>query len=153
MVRRMCAVLLAVVLMLSASALAEQAVRELSGYYDRDIAAAAAEIGELSYAAGDEFRDNYENDQMALRGRDGKVAVIELKAGIGPFTLCGVSAGMGRDEVKALFTGYPKLWEFAEEVGYTIVENKQDEIESLTLVVFFDESGRVDGAWYRNAEG
>jgi len=154
-------ILLLALAMIAANALAEaefaavadvNEAKELSALYGRNIADAAAEVGGLSYKSGDEFDDNYENDCVALRGRGGAVALIELKAGKGPYALCGVRTGMARGDAMALFTGYTLLWEYDEEVAFTIVENKQDEIESLTLVIFFDEDGRVNGAWYRNAE-
>lgn len=141
--------LIIIAALLCVSCLAESAGRELSGYYGKDIAQAAAEIGGLEYAAGEEYADNYLSDAVALRGNGGKVAVIELKNAPGGDSLCGVRVGMARKDVEALMDGCPQLWQYDEEIAYTVRADAQDELNNETLVVFFDELGLVDGAWYR----
>ena len=138
---------LVIVLLLLAAAFAEGSGRELSGYYGKDIAEAANELGGLTYSAGGEFDDNYVSDALALRGTGGKVTFIDLKAG--PDSLCGVSVGMTREDAQALMEGCPKLWEYDEEVAWITRADAQNELNSETLVAFFDEDGRVSGAWYR----
>ena len=139
--------------LLLAAAGAETAGRELSEYYGQDIAQAAEALGGLSFWAGDEFAENYECDTLALRGNGGKVADIELKAVPGPDSLCGVTVGMARSDVLALMNGHPLLWEYDEEVAYIVREDTQNELNSETLVVFFDEDAAVNGAWYRASAG
>lgn len=141
------ALILALALLTSA-ALAEG--RELSGYFGKDIKSAAEEIGGLTYAEGTEFKDNYTGDALALRG-DGTVRVIELKDAPGGDSLCGVSVGMARKDVQALMTGCPMPWEYDEEIAWIIRADEKDELNSETLVVFFGEDGRVNGAWYRTS--
>ncbi|MBR0368881.1 MAG: hypothetical protein IJH86_10880 [Clostridia bacterium] len=141
------ALILALALLTSA-ALAEG--RELSGYFGKDIKSAAEEIGGLTYAEGTEFKDNYTGDALALRG-DGTVRVIELKDAPGGDSLCGVSVGMARKDVQALMAGCPMPWEYDEEIAWIIRPDEKDELNSETLVVFFGEDGRVNGAWYRTS--
>ena len=80
---------IAILFMLAASGLAEGAGRELSGYYGKDIAAAAKALGGLTYVEGTEFKDNYVSDTLALRGSGGVVACIELKDAPTGDSLCG----------------------------------------------------------------
>ena len=141
--------LLIIAVILCAACLAEAAGRELSGYYGQDIAQAAEELGGLTYAAGEEYADNYQSDAVALRGNGGKVAVIELKDAPGGDSLCGVRVGMARRDVEALMDGCPQLWQYDEEIAYTVRADAKDELNNETLVVFFDELGLVNGAWYR----
>ena len=149
--KRWIALAAALMLALCAAATAEVAPRELSGYYGGDIRKAAEEIGGLSYSAGAEFADNYESDALALRGNDGKVGLIELKGAPGGDTLCGVSVGMAREDVVKLMEGRPMPWEYAEEVAWIVRADAENELDSETLVVFFDENGKVNGAWYRSS--
>ncbi len=134
--------------LLTTAALAEG--RELSAYFGQDIKSAAEEIGGLTYAEGSEFKDNYTGDALALRG-DGTVRVIELRDAPGGDTLCGVSVGMAREDVEALMTGLPMPWRYDEEIAWIVRADAQNELNSETLVVFFDEDGRVNGAWYRTS--
>ena len=134
--------------LLASVALAEG--RELSGYFGKDIKTAAGEIGGLTYAQGTEFKDNYTGDTLALRG-DGVVRVIELKDAPGGDSLCGVSVGMARKDVQALMAGCPMPWEYDEEIAWIVRADAQNELNSETLVVFFGEDGRVNGAWYRTS--
>lgn len=134
--------------LLTTAALAEG--RELSGYFGKDIKAAAEEIGGLTYAEGTEFRDNYTGDTVALRG-DGTVRLIELKDAPGGDLLCGVSVGMARKDVEALMTGCPMPWCYDEEIAWIVRADAENELNSEMLVVFFDEDGRVNGAWYRTS--
>jgi hypothetical protein len=142
---------LAIALLLAATAFAEGAVRELSAYYGKDIAEAAEAIGGLTYAEGKEFKDNYTSDALALRG-DGSVVCIELREASKGDALCGVSVGMARKDVVSLMEGYPMPWEYDEEIAWIVRADENDELNSETLVVFFDEDGRVNGAWYRTSE-
>ena len=143
--RRVISMLLA--LMTGDSALAE--TLELSEYFGGDIAAAAEAIGGLEYAAGEEFTDNYTGKEVVLRGQDGLVTCIELTEVPGAYTLCGVAAGMARDEVLALMESRPQLWIYDEEVAWTVVSDEENRLLDRVLTVFFDEDGRVSGAWYR----
>lgn len=154
------ALLLALVLMLSAACLAETGIRELSDWYGKDIREAAEALGGLEYAEGTEFRDNYVGDTLALRGKDGKVDCIELLTPTAgavpdltddhvPDALCGVTVGMKRDDVIALMEGMPMPWQYDEEIAWIVRADKENELNSEMLVVFFDEDGKVNGAWYR----
>ncbi len=134
--------------LLTSAAFAEG--RELSGYFGKDIRSAAEEIGGLTYAEGTEFRDNYTGDALALRG-DGTVRLIELKDAPGGDTLCGVSVGMARKDAQALMTGCPMPWEYDEEIAWIVRADEKNELNSELLVVFFDEDGKVNGAWYRTS--
>lgn len=140
---------LALLALLACAAMAESAARELSGYYGQDIARAAEELGGLSFWAGDEYAENYEGETLSLRGNGGLVTDIELKAVPGGDSLCGVTVGMDRRDVEALMTGCPMLWQYDEELAFTVRENAEDELKNENLVVFFDEKGQVNGAWYR----
>lgn len=141
---------LVIALMLSlAAGRAEGSGRELSGYYGQDIAAAAEALGGLDYSEGAEFRDNYVGDALSLRGDGGVVRCIELKDSPEGEALCGVSVGMARGDVLALMEGFPMPWEYDEEIAWIVRADEKDELNSETLVVFFDEDGRVNGAWYR----
>lgn len=140
---------IAIMLMLAAVCLAEGTGRELSGYYGKDIAEAAKALGGLTYAEGTEFRDNYVGDALALRGSDGKVTCIELRDAPSGDSLCGISVGMARKDAEALMDGCPMLWQYDEEVAWIVRADQKNELNSETLVVFFDENGRVNGAWYR----
>ena len=142
---------LAIALLLMATALAEGASRELTDYYGKDIAEAAQALGGLTYAEGKEFKDNYTSDALALRG-DGLVSCIELREASKDETLCGVSVGMTRKKVTSLMEGYPMPWEYDEEIAWIVRADEEDELNSETLVVFFDENGKVNGAWYRSSE-
>jgi len=152
--------MLALALALSAACLAEAGNRELSQWYGQDIRAAAEALGGLEYIEGTEFRDNYVGDTLALRGKDGKVDCIELKpapeAAVPDLTddrvpdaLCGVTVGMKREDVTALMEGMPMPWQYDEEIAWIVRADKENELNSEMLVVFFDEDGRVNGAWYR----
>ena len=143
--------LMTALILLCAMATAETALRELSDYYGQDIAQAAAALGGLTFRAGDEFAENYEGDALVLRGNGGKVTDIELKGVAGPDSLCGVTVGMARDDVKALMSACPMLWEYDEELAYIVREDTKNELNSETLVVFFDEDAKVNGAWYRSS--
>lgn len=134
-------------LLLFATALAEGEARELSGYFGKDIAQAAETLGGLNRSEGTEFKDNYASDALALRGSDGKVRLIELNGG--GDSLCGVTVGMARKDVLKLMEGCPMLWQYDEEVAWIVRADAQNELNSETLVVFFDEKGKVEGAWYR----
>ena len=141
--------LMAALALLCAVAAAETAGRELSEYYGQDIVRAAEALGGLSFQAGDEFAQNYEDAALVLRGNGGKVTDIELKGVAGPDSLCGVTVGMARDDVKALMSACPMLWEYDEELAFLVREDTKDALNSETLVVFFDEDAKVNGAWYR----
>lgn len=125
--------------------------RELSAYYGGDIAEAAQALGGMTFESGEEFSESYLNDALALRGNDGKVTFIELRAGAGEETLCGVRRGMSREEVLALMEGRSMLWNYDEELAWIIHADPEDRLRDETLVVFFDEAGAVRGAWYRAA--
>ena len=142
-------IMIVMAMMLAMSCLAEGAGRELSGYYGKDIAAAAKELGGLTYAEGTEFRDNYVGDALALRGTDGKVTCIELMDAPSGDSLCGISVGMSRKDAEALMDGCPMLWQYDEEIAWIVRADSQNELNSETLVAFFDEDGKVNGAWYR----
>lgn len=142
---------LAMALMLLATAFAEGADRELSDYYGADIATAAEALGGLTYAEGTEFKDNYTSDALALRGAGGMVTCIELKEASQGYTLCGASVGMERKDVLALMEGKPMLWEYDEEIAWIVRADEENELNSETLVVFFDGDGKVSGAWYRTS--
>ena len=148
--KRCMAVLLSLAMLLSAAALAERV--ELSGCYGGEIAEVAKEIGGLSFSAGEEFDENYDGETLALRGREGRVRCIELKDAPSDFTLCGIAVGMGRDEAERMMAGSPQLWRFDEEIAWIARADSENELDSETLVVFFDEKGRVNGAWYRSSE-
>ena len=151
--KRSMAWVLALVLagLMLAAGLAEGGATELSGYFGKDIAQAAGEIGGLNHSSTDEFRDNYDNDQLALRGNGGKVGFIELKAASQGWSVCGVSVGMARADVQALMDGCPMLWEYDEELAYVVRTDSADATNNETLVVFFDEKGTVNGVWYRTS--
>ena len=149
MLKRLLIALLAL-LMLAWPALAETV--ELSNWYGQPIADAAEAIGGMAYTAGEEFTDNYDGDAVALRGNDGVVKVIELKAGGAGYSLCGVAAGMNHKEVKDLMNGCPILWEYDEEVAFLVKTDPTNELNDVMLVVFFDENFKVNGAWYRDSE-
>ena len=123
--------------------------RELSGYYGGDIAQAAEELGGLTFSASEEYSENYDGPTLTLRGQNGRVTMIELKDAPGGDSLCGVTIGMPRAEVEALMAGCPMLWQYDEEVAFTIRADAENELNSETLVVFLSEEGRVNGAWYR----
>ena len=125
--------------------------RELSGYYGGDIARAAEELGGLTFSAGEEYSENYEGPTLTLRGQGGRVTMIELKDAPGGDTLCGVSVGMARKDVQALMAGCPMPWEYDEEIAWIVRADEKNELNSELLVVFFDEDGRVNGAWYRTS--
>ena len=146
MSKRIASLALALLLALCASGLAEEV--ELSAYYGRDIAEAAREIGGLRYVPDEEFPDIYESDALALRG-DGTVSVIELK-GEG-CALRGVRVGMPRSDALGLLEGEPQLWLYDEEAAYMVADDA-DPSGGVMLVVFFDERGAVDGAWYRSPD-
>ena len=138
-------------LLLLAVCAAESLGRELSGYYGQDIAQAAEALGGLSYSAGEEYAENYVGEAFSLRGNDGKVTFIELRDYPGQDALCGVCIGMARGDVEALMAGCPMLWQYDEELAYTVREDAEDPLNSETLVVFFDEGGKVNGARYRSS--
>lgn len=138
-----------ILFMLAASGLAEGAGRELSGYYGKDIAAAAKALGGLTYVEGTEFKDNYVSDTLALRGSGGVVACIELKDAPTGDSLCGISVGMTQADARALMEGCPMLWQYDEEIAWIVRADQKNELNSETLVAFFDEDGKVNGAWYR----
>jgi len=140
---------IAMALLLAMSCLAEGAGRELSGYYGKDIAEAAKALGGLTYAEGTEFKDNYVGDALALRGTDGVVTCIELMDAPSGDSICGISVGMSRADAKALMDGCPMLWEYDEEIAWITRADQKNELNSETLVAFFDEDGKVNGAWYR----
>ena len=146
MSKRIASLALALLLALCASGLAEEI--ELSAYYGRDIAEAAREIGGLRYVPDEEFPDIYESDALALRG-DGTVSVIELK-GEG-CALRGVRVGMPRSDAFGLLEGEPQLWLYDEEAAYMVADDA-DPSGGVMMVVFFDERGAVDGAWYRSPD-
>ena len=146
--KRLASMLLALLLAVLPAALAEAA--ELSGYYGQDIAQAAEAIGGLTYEAGDEFKDNYTGDGLALRG-DGTVRLIDLTGGADRYALCGVTVGMKRDDALKGLAGYSQLWDYDEEAAFIIVADEADQLNSQTLVLFF-EDGAVSGAWYRSSE-
>ena len=148
--KQMMALALALALCAAMPALAE--VMELSDCYGESISEAAQRIGGLTYESGEEYAENYESDALALRGNGGKVELVELKAEPGEYSLCGVSVGMNRKAVLDLMADNPKLWEYEEEVAYIIQEDKDNLLNSLTLVVFFDEDFLVNGVWYRTSE-
>lgn len=163
--KRWMAIGLALAMMLAFACLAEAGRRELSDWFGQDIRQAAEALDGLTYSEGTEFKDNYVGDGLALRGRDGKVDLIELLApaeGDGataavpditddrmPDALCGVTVGMKREDVLALMAGMPMPWEYDEEIAWIVHADEQDELNSVMLVVFFDEDGKVSGAWYR----
>jgi cobalt-precorrin-5B (C1)-methyltransferase len=92
---------------------------------------------------------NYVGDALALRGSDGKVTCIELRDAPSGDSLCGISVGMARKDAEALMDGCPMLWQYDEEAAWIVRADQKNELNSETLVVFFDENGRVNGAWYR----
>lgn len=143
--------LICAAMLLCAVCAAESEYRELSGWFGADIAEAAEALGGLTYTPGEEFADNYDCDAFTLRGNGGKVIVIELKDFPSQDALCGVHVGMARDEVLELTAGYPMLWEYDEEVAFTARADAENELNSETLVVFLDDGGRVNGAWYRSS--
>ena len=144
--KRWTAALMALMLMaLAAPALAEAA--ELSGYYGQDIAQAAEALGGLEWSRSDEYGDSYDSEKLSLRG-DGTVRLIDLKAG-DDYALCGVTVGMKRDDVLELMKDKNRMWDYDEEVAFTIEADKDDPAASRILVVFFDDNGKVSGAWYR----
>lgn len=147
--KRWMALAVALVLMVTGFAMAEG--RELSGYYGKDIAEAAEALGGLVHEAGTEFKDNYLGDTLALRGNDGVVGFIELKDAPGGDSICGVSVGMARKDVLSLMEGCPMPWEYDEEVAWIVRADEKNELNSEMLVVFFDENGKVNGAWYRSS--
>ena len=110
--------LMVLALMLAAHCLAEGAGRELSGYFGREIAGAAAELGGLSFEAGEEFSENYMSDALALRGNGGVVKLIQLKSGATDDTLCGIKCGMTREEALTLMNGC-KASQIETILGYT----------------------------------
>ena len=138
-------------MLLLAVCAAEGQGRELSTLYGTDIAQAAETVGGLSYSKGGEYAENYVGEALSLRGNDGIVTFIELKDFPGQDALCGVTIGMARADVEALMAGCPMLWQYDEELAYTVREDVEDPLNSETLVVFFDEGGRVNGAWYRSS--
>lgn len=138
--------------MMIAACAAESGGRELSGCYGRDIARAAAELGGLTFSAGEEYADNYEGESLALRGNGGRVTLIELRDAPGGDSLCGVRAGMARKDVEALMGGCPTLWQYDEEVAYLVRTDGENELKNELLVVFYDSLGVVNGAWYRDSE-
>lgn len=144
--KRFASALLALALLLAPAALAE----ELSGWYGQDIAEAAEAVGGLTYAAGEEFPDNYAGGGVALRG-DGKVALIDLEDGAEDRALCGVTVGMKREDALALLSGYTQLWDYDEEAAWMIVPDDVEQTNSQMLVAFFDEDGKVSGLWYRSS--
>ena len=147
MKRRLAMVVLLAIM--AALGLARAEGRELSDYFGRDIVSAAKALGDLTYAEGTEFKDNYVNDALALRGNGGKVTCIELRNARSGDSLCGVSVGMDRKSVKAFFEGFPMPWEYDEEIAWIVRADESNELNSEMLVVFFDENGKVNGAWYR----
>ena len=122
---------------------------ELSGYFGGDIAAAAAEIGDMEFSAGEEYAENYMSDAVALHGDGGVVRFIDLREGDMGDTLCGVKNGMPRSEVEALMDGCPLMWTYDEEMAWLIRADAQDQLKDEILVVFYEEKGSVCGAWYR----
>lgn len=123
--------------------------RELSGYFGQTIATAAAQIGGLTFEAGEEYAESYADDALALRGNGGVVTFIDLKPDNTTDTLCGIRNGMYRNEAQALMEGVPQMWDYPEELAWLIRDNAEDELKDEILVVFFDEDGKVSGAWYR----
>ena len=150
MLKHVIAAALALALLLAQAALAEPA--ELSGWYGQDIAEAAEDIGGLTYAAGEEFKDNYSGEGIALRG-DGTVTLIDVEDDGTRYALCGVTVGMAHADAVALLAGYPVLWDLDEEAAFIIVPDPEEQVNSQTLVLFFDEAGKVGGMWYRSSEG
>ena len=149
--KRWIAILL-LVLSALAMARAETAGRELSEYYGKDIAQAAEALGGLTFSEGDEFEQNYVGDGLALRGDKGLVRLIELRDAPSGDTLCGVGVGMARKDVVKLMEGLPMPWSYDEEIAWIVRPDEQNELNSELLVVFFDENGRVNGAWYRASD-
>lgn len=147
--KRIIGLLLAI--MLCAACLAEGAGRELSGYFGGDIAQAATELGGLTYEPGEEFADNYIGEMVALHGNDGKVCFIALRAENRADTLCGIKNGMKREDAQSLMNGCPQLWDYPEELAWIVRADAANELNDEILVVFFDENGIVNGAWYRNS--
>ena len=123
--------------------------RELSGYFGQPIAQAAEQIGHLSFEVSEEYAENYVGDTFALRGNGGVVTFVDLKPENKLDTLCGIQNGMYRNEAQALMEGVPQIWDYPEELAWLIRDNAEDELKDEILVVFFDEEGRVSGAWYR----
>ena len=138
-------------LLLLAVCAAEGPGRELADFYGTDITQAADALGGLSYSKGEEYADNYACEAFSLRGNGGKVTFIELKDYPGANVLCGIGIGMARSDVETLMAGCPMLWQYDEELAYTVREDAEDPLNSETLVVFFDEGGKVNGAWYRSS--
>ena len=60
-----------------------------------------------------------------------------MKDAPGSDSLCGVTVGMERKDVEALMTGCPMLWQYDEELAFTIRENAENELKNENLVVFF----------------
>lgn len=147
MMKRALAALMALALLTAGQALAE--AMELKDYFGQDIARAAEAIGGLTYASGEEYRDNYEGEDLSLRG-DGTVSLIDLRGG-DDYALCGIAIGMKRDDVLQALKDYARMWEYDEEIAFNVLPDIDKPAASQILVVFFDESGRVSGAWYRAA--
>lgn len=125
--------------------------RELTGYFGGDIARAAEEIGGMEFSAGEEFEANYDGVGVALHGNGGVVTFIDLRPEDVGDTLCGIDNGMSREDAQLLMNGCPMLWDYPEELAWTVREDPKDELNNETLVVFFDEDGKVCGAWYRTS--
>ena len=123
--------------------------RELSGYFGQAIAGAAEQIGGLSFEAGEEYAESYTSAALALRGNGGVVTFIDLRPDDTADTLCGIKNGMYRNEAQAVMEGVPQMWDYPEELAWLIRDNAEDDLKDEILVVFFDEDGRVSGAWYR----
>lgn len=144
--KRMFAALL--MLMLLSTGLAENAVLELSGLLGQDIATAAESIGGLTRSTSDEYAVSYSDERLALRGNGDKVTFIELKPEGGSKSDCalwGITIGMPREDVEALFIDLPTMWTFDEETAYLI---KADGVDAM-FVLFYSAAGKVSGAWYR----
>ena len=134
----------ALMLMLLATGVAEEAARELSAYLGQDIEEAAKEIGALTLSTSDEFEVNYSDAGLSLHGNGGKVQFIELRNAAGECAIKGVSTGMTREAVDARLSGLPELWRYDEEVAYSVEQDG-----GHAMFVIFYENGTVSGAWYR----
>lgn len=127
----------------------EAPYRELAQYFGQDIAQAAEAVGGLTFEAGEEFSESYFSDHLALRGNGGVVTFIDLGPTDTEDQLLGVHNGMARSELQTILKDYTLLWDYPEELAWTIRADEADELKNEILVVFFDESGVVAGAWYR----
>lgn len=130
----------------------DAAGRELSTFFGGDIAQAAQEIGGLEAAEGEEFQDNYIGAGIALHGNGGRLTFIDLLPEDEGDTLCGIGNGMSRADAMLLMNGCPLLWDYPEELAWIVRADEENQLNSETLVLFFNEDGVVSGAWYRTSE-